>query len=110
LTDIWDINSALIPGKYPTLLIANSSHSNYWNSTFWKNNVWYTKLRNINFGYTIPKSILHKVGCSDLRFYVAGTNVHTFTNIIGVDPESDQNNGLGYPTTRVINIGLNLKF
>lgn len=28
----------------------------------------------------------------------------------GVDPESDQTNGLGYPTTRIINIGMNLKF
>ena len=36
LSDIWDADSELIPGKYPMLLIGNSSHSNYWNSTFWK--------------------------------------------------------------------------
>jgi TonB-linked SusC/RagA family outer membrane protein len=110
LSDIWDANSELIPGKYPMLLIGNSSHSNYWNSTFWKHNVGYLKLRNIEFGYTIPKRILQKASIADLRFYVAGTNVVTFTNIKGVDPESDQSNGLGYPTTRIINIGLNIKF
>ena len=38
LSDIWDADSELIPGKYPMLLIGNSSHSNYWNSTFWKKN------------------------------------------------------------------------
>lgn len=110
LADIWDADSELIKGTYPMLLIGNSSHSNYWNSTFWKKNVKYVKLRNLEFGYTLPKHIIQKVLISDLRFYVAGTNLFTITNIKGVDPESDQTNGLGYPTTRVINIGMNLKF
>ncbi|SCM57918.1 putative protein {ECO:0000313/EMBL:CEA16138,1} [Petrimonas mucosa] len=43
LSDIWDADSELIPGKYPMLLIGNSNHSNYWNSTFWKKNVRYLK-------------------------------------------------------------------
>jgi len=34
----------------------------------------------------------------------------TFTNAPGIDPESTEGNGLGYPTTRIINIGVNLKF
>ncbi|MDR0348132.1 MAG: TonB-dependent receptor [Tannerella sp.] len=110
LSDIWDANSELVSGKYPMLLIGNSAHSNYWNSTIWKQNVTYLKLRNFEFGYTIPKRILAKALISDFRIYVAGTNLFTFTNIKGVDPESDQNNGLGYPTTRIINVGLNLKF
>ena len=110
LADIWDANSALIPGKYPTLLIGNSSHSNYQRSTFWLHNVRYMKLRNAQIGYTIPKTILSKIGFSDFRIYVAGTNLLTFTNIKGVDPETDNTAGLGYPTTRVINVGLNVKF
>jgi len=110
LADIWDADSELIKGTYPMLLIGNSSHSNYWNSTFWKKNVRYVKLRNLEFGYTLPKHIIQKVLISDLRFYVAGTNLFTITNMKGVDPESDQTNGLGYPTTRIINIGMNLKF
>lgn len=110
LADIWDAESELIPGKYPMLLIGNSSHSNYWNSTFWKKNVRYIKLRNLEFGYTIPKHILQKALISDLRVYISGTNLLTFSNLPGTDPEQSENNGLGYPTTRVINIGLNLKF
>ena len=110
LSDIWDADSELIPGKYPMLLIGNSSHSNYWNSTFWKKNVRYVKLRNLELGYTLPKHIVEKALISDLRFYVAGTNLLTFTNAPGIDPESTEGNGLGYPTTRIINIGVNLKF
>lgn len=56
LADIWDANSKLIPGKYPMLLIGNSSHNNYrWDSTFWTHNTVYMKLRNFEFGYTIQK-------------------------------------------------------
>ena len=110
LADIWDANSELIPGKYPMLLIGNSSHSNYWNSTFWKKNIRYVKLRNLEFGYTLPKFLVQKANISDVRFYVAGTNLLTFSNAPGVDPESNETNGLGYPTTRVINVGINLKF
>lgn len=110
LADIWDANSELIPGKYPMLLIGNSSHSNYWNSTFWKKNVRYIKLRNFELGYTVPKSIVNKVSLSDLRIYVAGQNLFGLTNLIGVDPEIQETNGLAYPTTRIINVGLTLKF
>lgn len=110
LADIWDANSELIPGKYPMLLIGNSSHSNYWNSTFWKKNVKYLKLRNLEIGYTLPKSILNKASVSDLRFYVAGQNLFGLTNLIGIDPEINETNGLAYPTMRIINVGFTLKF
>lgn len=110
LEDIWDANSKLIPGKYPMLLIGNSSHSNYWNSTFWKKNVKYLKFRNLEFGYTLPKSIVQKMAVSDLRVYLAGQNLFGLTNLIGVDPEIQDTNGLAYPTMRVINLGVTLKF
>jgi TonB-linked SusC/RagA family outer membrane protein len=110
LKDIWDANSEIISGKYPMPLIGNSSHSNYWNSTFWLINVHYLKLRNFEFGYTIPKELLSKFKISSLRFYVSGSNVFTWTNKPGMDPEGDTNSGLEYPTTRIINTGVTLKF
>ena len=110
LSDITDANSALIPGKYPTMLIGNSSHSNYWNSTFWMHNIRYVKLRNLEFGYTIPRQVLEKFLISELRLYVSGQNLLTFANINGTDPEITSENGLQYPTTRIVNLGLTLKF
>jgi TonB-linked SusC/RagA family outer membrane protein len=110
LSDIWDANSELIPGTYPMLLIGNSSHSNYWNSTFWKHNVRYVKLRNLELGYTIPAAIISKIGINSARIYLSGVNVLTLTNVKGVDPEINDTNGLTYPTTRIINLGVNIKF
>lgn len=110
LEDIFDKNSALVPGKYPMLLIGNSSHSNYWNSTFWKKNVRYLKLRNLEFGYMLPTNLLERAGITATRVYFSGQNLLTFSNLIGVDPESNESNGLGYPTTRIFNFGFNLTF
>lgn len=110
LSDIHDPNSALIPGKYPMLLIGNSDHSNYWNSDFWKHNVRYIKLRNLELGYSLPKSLLTKINLKKIRVYFSGQNLATLTNVKGIDPEIQSDNGLVYPTTRIYNFGLNLTF
>ena len=110
LSDIWDANSELIPGKYPMLLIGNSAHSNYWNSTFWKQNIRYIKLRNLDFGYSLPNRILEPLSITGVRVYFSGQNLVTLTNLIGIDPEMDATNGLGYPTMRIMNFGINVKF
>ena len=110
LSDIWDANSELVKGKYPMPLIGNSSHSDYWTSSFWFTNVRYIKLRNFELGYSVPQSILKYAKIKSLRLYVSGTNVFTITNKHGFDPEGDGESGLQYPTSRVINVGFNLKF
>lgn len=110
LSDIWDANSELIAGKYPTPLIGNSSHSNYWDSDFWIQKVRYVKLKNLELGYTLPKVWLEKAWMSDCRIYLSAQNLFTISSIPGVDPEIVQDSGLVSPTTRVFNIGLNVKF
>lgn len=110
LSDIWDADSELVPGKYPMALIGNTSHSNYRVSDFWFQNVNYIKLRNFEFGYTLPAKWLSFIKAKSLRIYCAGTNVFTITNKHGFDPEGSTASGLQYPTTRVINVGFKLKF
>jgi hypothetical protein len=108
LADIWDADSELIPGKYPLVRLGDND-SSYWTSDFWLHNVRYIKLRNLELGYTLPKVITTKAGISSMRVYLSGTNLLTFSNV-PVDPEGIADNGLDYPTMRVINIGVNLKF
>ena len=111
LTDIMDADSKLIPGKYPMLRVGNSGHSNYWNSTFWLHNVSYLKLRDVQIGYNIPKSMIERLSISSCRVYFSGQNLFILKNTpMAVDPEAESQNGLQYPTTRVMNIGLTLKF
>ena len=110
LSDITDPDSKLIPGKYPTMIVGNGSHSNYWNSTFWKTNVSYIKLRNFELAYNVPVNLLKRIRMKDLRMYLSGQNLFYFANIDGIDPEITSASGVQYPTTRIINIGLKLKF
>ncbi|WP_236976158.1 SusC/RagA family TonB-linked outer membrane protein [Membranihabitans maritimus] len=110
LSDIFDAESELVPGKYPTPLIGNSGHSNYWNSDFWKHNVRYIKLRNLALGYSLPDQLLSQWSITSVRISFSGQNLWTLTNLIGIDPEGDADNGLGYPTMTIYNFGLNLKF
>ena len=83
----------------------------------------YTRLKNLQLGYTLPKNILSKYGFSAARIYVSGTNLFTFTNYAGMDPEmtvsdnarsqGDGSAGLDwgtYPAARSFNIGVNLTF
>lgn len=110
LSDIWDANSELIPGKYPMLRLNSDETSAYDKSTFWLHNVHYIKLRNLEFGYTLPKNWLGRSGISNLRVFVSGTNLLTLSNLSVMDPECVSDNGLDYPPMRVINLGVNLKF
>lgn len=76
----------------------------------------YIRLKNLTFGYTIPKSITSKWGISNLRFYVSGQNLFTITGYDGYDPEVSSRTGnynLGYdggsyPAIRSYTFGLNL--
>lgn len=112
LSDINDANSSLIAGKYPTVIEGNASHSNYWRNDFWLKNVRYLKLRNLELGYSIPKSIIGRVGMQKARFYTSMQNLFSIDNLgdIQMDPEITSGSGLQYPTNRVISIGCNLTF
>ncbi|MCD8043569.1 MAG: TonB-dependent receptor [Tannerellaceae bacterium] len=110
LSDPWDANSEIIPGKYPMAIRDRPHDATYWGSTFWKKNVRYLKLSNLDFGYTLPKHIVRKAHIENLRIYLAGQNLFAITNVQGVDPEQRDTNGLAYPTMRMVNIGINLKF
>jgi hypothetical protein len=111
LSDIMDANSELIPGKYPTLLIGNAGHSNYWFSTFWLHNITYLKLRDLQVGYTLPSTLSNKLSITSCRIYFSGQNLFILKNTeMGLDPEIESTNGLQYPTSRIMSLGLTLKF
>jgi hypothetical protein len=110
LSDPTDATSALIPGKYPTIIVGNGGHSNYWNSTFWKYNGRYIKLRNLELGYNLPKAWVSRVGMSKARLYTMAQNLFSIDNLDGIDPEITSDSGVQYPTNRVISVGVNVTF
>lgn len=84
----------------------------------------YIRLRNLTFGYTLPKSVLGKIKMDKLRVYLAATNLLLFTKYPGWDPEvlrnvspnSQQGNVsatgpyLPTPQAKSVAVGINLTF
>lgn len=111
--NIFDVNSAWVPGKYPALRWNEGGHSNYnKNSTFWLINVRYLRARTLELGYTVPKNLTQKVGIEKARIYVNAYNLFSLDNLkdIGVEPEIMDENGLEYPQNKFVNLGINLTF
>lgn len=108
-----DLNSAWIPGKFPALRFNDSGHNNNnKQSSFWLTNMSYLRLRTMEFGYTLPKTLVEKVNIQKARFYVNTYNLFSFDQLkkLGVEPEIMDTNGLQYPQNRLVNIGVNLSF
>ncbi|WP_346237698.1 TonB-dependent receptor [Niabella insulamsoli] len=109
--DIFDPTSPWVPGTYPALKKTNNE-SNLRASTFWFRNTSYVRLRNLMLGYTLPQQWLRRARMGNARIYVNALNLFSIDNThdIGIDPETQLNTGLQYPSVRVINFGLNLTF
>lgn len=107
--DVFDPNSAWVPGTYPA--IRKSTTRTYTAiSSFWMKNVTYLRLKNLQVGYSFSEQVLSKLHVSKLRVYFTGTNLFSFDNMkdIGLDPEISLNSGLVYPNLTVYTLGLNL--
>lgn len=77
----------------------------------------FIKLKNIQIGYTLPASLLNRMGAETFRIYVSGENVLTLTNYTGADPEigaiSSFDIGIDrgiYPHARTFRIGTTITF
>jgi hypothetical protein len=79
----------------------------------------YVRLKNITLGYSIPQSVISKIGVKNIKAYVSGTNLITLTDYTGYDPEVSAYNAndamigvdlSNYPTAKIITFGINVTF
>jgi TonB-dependent starch-binding outer membrane protein SusC len=79
----------------------------------------YLRLKNINLGYTFPKSLAKKIGAKQVRFNISAQNLITITSYTGSSPEAnfyDQNNlqpGIDfgvYPNYKTYQVGFTVIF
>jgi TonB-linked SusC/RagA family outer membrane protein len=111
--DMYDVNSAWIPGKYPANRFNQGGHSNYnKNSTFWAHNVRYLRARTIQLGYTLPTDLVKRASIKRARFYINAYNLFSIDNVgkYSIDPEVNDDNGLQFPQMKNVNVGVNLTF
>lgn len=83
---------------------------NYRQSSFWMQDAAYLRLKNVEIAANFSKKFLDKIGVKNMRVYINGQNLHTWTKMPFFDPEIPNSNGSIYPVMRVFNGGFNLQF
>ena len=118
--DPWNPDTKWVEGLYPA-----TGHS-FSTGTSGIRNASYIRLKSLELGYTLPNKWLGTVGVKDIRVYVNGYNLLTFSPLKNIDPERPGGAGslrqesdpskmeaslyYRYPVNRTINVGASLKF
>ncbi len=95
-------------------------------NTRWLQDAGYMRVKSIHLGYTLPKHLFSILPIDNLRVFLTGTNLFTFSNYIGFDPEmgtrqkrSDSTGymdkvytrgGSDYPQAKTLQVGVNIVF
>jgi TonB-linked SusC/RagA family outer membrane protein len=72
----------------------------------------YLCVRDVSFGYTIPRTMMGKIGLNSATVFLSGNNLHYFTAVQATPPEVGviNNASTGYPPIRKFTLGLKFEF
>ncbi len=112
-----DILDRYVPGSHENSDIPafSTTNKNFTQSTRFLEKADFLRLKNVSLSYTLPKPILRHAG---LKVFVSATNLLTFTDYSGIDPEASSSSGDfrqgidygSYPNAKTITGGLTLNF
>ncbi len=104
-------------GKYPRLTTIDGNN-NTRASDFYVENGSYLRLKNLQIGYNLPRTLLETVKMKSLRVYLSFDNLFTVTSYTGFDPEIGNTGWIldtaidkgFYPQLKTVGLGLNASF
>ena len=121
--DPYNMNSAWIPGEWPATRLNGDVGMLYAESSVWRRNSSFVRLKSVELGYTFNASLLTKIGVQRLRVYANAFNLFTWAKdpfMKQFDPERSNgapaNNpnqaaqGYTYPLSKNYNFGLSVGF
>ncbi len=92
--------------------MGDPNHNFTYPSTFHLTSGAYFRIKSLQIGYSIPKTMLQKIGLQQVRLYVSSNNLATFTQYKGFDPEIGGGSfGIDrgvYPQARSFTAGINV--
>jgi len=96
--------------SYPRLTYNTGFNQNTF-STYWLEDASYLRLKNVQIGYTFPEKWMKKARIDNLRIYLSGDNLVTFSKYFyAYDPETPVSKGGYYPQVKTVVLGLNVTF
>lgn len=114
MLDYWTTDN---PGaKYPRF-VSNDPNKNYSTvSSLLLENGSFVRVKNLQFGYTLPSAVTNKAFINNLRIFASIDNAFTITKYTGFDPEIGATSPLSlgidrgvYPQSRTFRFGVNVK-
>jgi len=99
---------------YPSANVGGGQ--NYYPNSWFVENGSYLRIRNVQLGYTIPRSLISRWKIERIRFYVNAQNALNFFKYTGFTPEvggGPTNGGIDngvYPLSATYNFGVNVTF
>ena len=108
---------ANLDSYYPRPIFSSNSDGNTYGAknqktqTRYMQDAGYMRLKNLQIGYSLPSTWMHKIGISKCRVYVSGENLLTFTSLSDIfDPETATGvaGGNTYPLSRTWSFGLSV--
>lgn len=100
--------------EYPRLHKDDPNRNFSRSSDFFLEDGSFFRIKTLQIGYSIPRIASNRIQYRDIRLYVSGNNLLTFTKYSGLDPEVN-GGSLGidrgfYPQPRFFLFGINAKF
>ncbi|MAZ28306.1 MAG: SusC/RagA family protein [Cytophagaceae bacterium] len=93
--------------SYPRLSFGPNPN-NFRESTFWLRDGRYLRLKNLEIGYNLPNNLAGKVGADNIRLYVVGSNLVTWSKFKLWDPELATPRGEDYPPAKSFTLGISV--
>jgi TonB-linked SusC/RagA family outer membrane protein len=106
MRNVWTTNNTIgsIPNPY-------GSPDNFLASSRFVEQGAYLRLKTLQLGYTLPKSLTERLLIARCRMYLSANNLLTFTKYSGYDPEVGGGVDFGnYPQAKTVLVGVNLNF
>ncbi|MEP4534594.1 MAG: TonB-dependent receptor [Cyclobacteriaceae bacterium] len=134
--DVFNAGKLRLNGILPWMNISQDYFDNHWTpenggnvspgigqidistpSSYFVEDASYLRLKTVSLGYNIPTKLYSGIGISTIKVSLVGTNLLTWTNYSGMDPEVNFYNPLisgfdriAYPRSKSITFNLDVKF
>jgi len=105
ITNPWTIENR--GGLWPRI---GGNGNNTTTTTFWLDDMSYLRLKNVQLGYTFPKSLFSKLGVTNFRIAGSAENLLTATSYRGLDPEKAGAASDVYPLNKSYSLSIQLGF
>ncbi len=92
-------------------IASNIGNGGVYRTSYYYRNAAFLRLKNVELGYTLPGNVFgYQIGIKNIRFYAAGYNLLTFSELKTIDPETSDEGYQTYPQVKIFNFGVKVTF